>query len=211
MKALIYSRVSKSSSFQDVERQVMELKEYAKNCNYEIVEEVTENISGRRVKREGVKKVIELAKFRKINKVLIHEVSRLGRNLVDVVNTVEELKKYRVSVFDYNQKQETLDENGNYTIFGSIILPLLSGLAAREIEQSSYRIKSGLNLAKSKGVKLGRPLSEKIKKQDEITKLLKAGIIETDIGKIIKASNRNIAKYLGVSVGTVKKVKLKNH
>lgn len=207
MNVSLYARVSKSSSLQDTERQINELRKYCEIEGFTIIEEITENITGKKVKRAGILKLINLAKQKKINKVIIHEVSRLGRNMADVVNTVEELKKYKVSVIDYNQKQETLDENNNYTIFGQIIFPLLSGLAAREVEQSSYRIKSGLNLARSKGIKLGRPKKEKIKKEEDISKLLKSGIIETDIGKIIKASNRNIAKYLGVSVGTVKKVR----
>ena len=77
--------------------------------------------------------------------------SRLGRNACDTYNTVEELAKYKVSVFDYNQKQETLDSRYQKTIYANIILPVLAGLSEQWLQQHVYRIKSGLQEARKKG------------------------------------------------------------
>lgn len=211
MQTLIYARVSKSDGSQDVERQIVELREFAKKQNWQVVEEIVENISGRRVKKAGTENIINLARGNKIQKVLVHEISRLGRNLVDVVMMVEELCKCKVSVYDLSQNQETLDENHQKTIFANLIMPVLAGLGEEWVRQHSYRIKSGLKLAKEKGKKLGRPKATKLKKEDEIIKLLKQGYISIDeFDRKIKASYSRVAKYLGVSIGLVQGVARKN-
>jgi DNA invertase Pin-like site-specific DNA recombinase len=81
MKTAIYTRVSKTDGSQDVARQVADLREFAKSQNWEIVFEVEEKISGRRTVRSGTQKLINLARSNQIQKVLIHEISRLGRNV----------------------------------------------------------------------------------------------------------------------------------
>lgn len=211
MQTLIYARVSKSDGSQDVERQLVELREFAKKQNWNVAEEVIENISGRRVKRAGTEKIINLARSNKIQKVLVHEISRLGRNLADVVRTIEELFQCKVSVYDLSQKQETLDENHQKTIFANLIMPVLAGLGEEWVKQHSYRIKSGLKLAKEKGKSLGRPKATKLKKEDEIKHFLLQGFIVIDeFGRKIKASNSKIAKYLGISEKTVANVRAKN-
>ncbi len=211
MKIAHYLRISKADGTQDTTRQLNELKEFANSQNWKIVEEIEEHISGTRTKRSGTEKLINLAKSNKIQKVLIHEVSRLGRNACDTYNTVEELSKYKVSVFDFHQKQETLDKHYNKTIYANIILPVLAGLSEQWLQQHTYRIKSGLENAKKKGVQLGRPKEVKHKKEDEILKLRKQGyIIDEFVKKRKKASYGNIAKYLDIGVETVRRVLIKN-
>ena len=211
-KIALYLRISKADGTQDTSRQLNELRLFAKQNGWQIVEEIEEHISGTRTKRSGTEKLINLAKSNKIQKVLIHEVSRLGRNACDTYNTVEEISKYKVSVFDYYQKQETLDKHHNKTIYANIILPVLAGLSEQWLQQHVYRIKSGLENAKKKGVQLGRPKEGKHKKEDEILKIRKQGyIIDEYIKKRKKASYGNIAKYLDIGVETVRRVLIKNN
>lgn len=209
-KTALYIRVSKADGSQDTSRQLNELRDFANSQNWQIVEEIEEHISGRKTNRSGTQKLINLAKSNKIQKVLIHEVSRLGRNACDTYNTVEELAKNKVSVFDFHQRQETLDGNYNKTIYANIILPVLAGLSEQWISQHVYRIKSGLDNARKKGVKIGRPKQSKIKKEDEILKLRKQGYIEYDSGKRKKASYSNIAKYLDIGIETTRRVLVKH-
>lgn len=209
-KTALYIRISKSDGSQDTARQLSQLRDFAKSQNWQIVEEIEEHISGRITNRSGTKKLIALAKSNKIQKVLIHEISRLGRNIADIYNTVEELAKNKVSVFDFNQKQETLDENYNKTLYATIILPVLSGIAEQWLQQHSYRIKSGLQQAKLKGKKIGRPKKDLIKKEKEILEIRKKGFIEDEFGRKKKASYARTAKYLNVSIDTVRRV-LRKH
>jgi len=210
-KIAIYCRVSKSDGSQSIERQLLELRTFAKQQNWTIVEEVTENVSGRKIRREGTNRLIALAKGNLIQKVLIHEVTRLGRNQADTHNTVEELFQNKCSLYDYNQRMETLNQHNQKTAFGSMVLPMLAAMAEDWVNRHSYRIKSGLKLAVAKGIKLGRPKQQKYKCQDEILSLLEKGFIVIDekLNKTIRASNRNIAKYLGINVNTVKRVRAK--
>lgn len=205
-KICIYTRVSKADGSQDVARQVADLREFAKAQNWEVVFEVEEKISGRRTRRSGTQKLINLARSNQIQKVLIHEISRLGRNVCDVYNTVEELANNKVSVYDFNQRQETLDANFQKTTFACLILPLLAGMAEEWMKQHVFRIKSGLKNARAKGVTLGRPKAVKFKKEDEIMKLINQGYIEDAFGRRKKSSYARVAKYLNVSIALVGRV-----
>ena len=210
LKTAIYIRISKADGTQNTERQLNELRLFAKQNDWQIVEEIEEHVSGTRTKRSGTEKFINLAKSNKIQKVLIHEVSRLGRNACDTYNTVEELAKNKVSVFDYHQKQETLNSNYQKTIYANIILPVLAGLSEQWLQEHVYRIKSGLENAKRKGVKIGRPKQEKHKKEDEILKLRKTGYIIDDFGRKKKSSYVNIARQLNIGIETVRRALVKN-
>ena len=210
MKTAIYTRVSKTDGSQDVARQVADLREFAKAQNWEVVFEVEEKISGRRTGRSGTQKLINLARSNKIQKVLIHEISRLGRNVCDVYNTVEELANNKVSVYDFNQRQETLDANFQKTTFACLILPLLAGMAEEWTKQHVFRIKSGLKNAVANGQKLGRPKAVKLTKEDEILKLLNQGYIEDEFGRKKKSSYSRIAKHLGISIALVQRVVIKH-
>jgi DNA invertase Pin-like site-specific DNA recombinase len=198
MKIALYCRVSTNDGRQDVARQLEELREFCNQQNWDIVEEITENISGRRKKREGTQRLINLARSNQIQKVLIHEISRLGRNAADVMQTVEALIEAKVSVFDFHQRLETLDSNFQKTTWATMILPLLAGMAEEWVRQHSYRIKSGLKKAQKDGKKLGRPKAEKIKQEDEILSCLKQGM-----------SLRKTEQETGCSRMTVIKVKKK--
>lgn len=199
MKVAIYVRVSKYDGSQDVTRQISDLTEFANSKNWEVVEVVQENISGRRKKREGTEKLINLARSNRIKKVLIHEVSRLGRNISDVFRTVEALTENKVSVFDLNTQQETLDRNGDKSHFATVLLPVMAGMSETWVRDHSKRIKSGLKQAKKKGFKLGRPPLKKFKNEDEVLYQLQIG-----------TSLRKTAEVCAVGKDTVIKVKKKH-
>jgi DNA invertase Pin-like site-specific DNA recombinase len=198
MKIAIYVRISKSDGTQNTERQLSQLLDFCREQKWVVVNKIEEHVSGRKKKREGTEKLIRLAKSNQIQKVVIHEISRLGRNLADVVQTVEQLTENKVSVFDYRQRLETLDINHRKTPFATMVLPVLAGIAEEYAEQQSYRIKSGLQRAKEKGKSLGRPKDRPIKKEGEILKLLKDGI-----------SIRKTATKVGVANSTVQQVSKK--
>lgn len=210
MKIALYIRISKADGSQDTARQIHQLRDFAKSQNWKIVEEIEEHISGSKTNRSGTQRLIKLAKGNKIQKVLIHEATRLGRNTADTYNTVEELCKLKVSVYDYNQRQETLNQNLEKSLYGTVLLPLLASLSEQWMQQHVYRIKSGLEEAKRKGIRIGRPKQEKQKKEKEILEIRKRGFIEDEFGRKKKASYGNISKYLGLAQETVRSVLLKH-
>ncbi len=199
MKVAIYTRVSKDDGSQDDSRQINELREFCLEKKWTVVFEVSEDISGRKKKREGTEKLIRLAKANQIQKVLVHEISRLGRNAYDVLRTVEALFEAKCSVFDFRQHQETMDRYYQKTTYATIVLPVLAGMAEEWLRIHSFRIKSGLKQAKLKGKVLGRPKSDSIKNEGKVLPLLKQGL-----------SYRKIAKQLGMSKDTINKISKKH-
>jgi DNA invertase Pin-like site-specific DNA recombinase len=193
-----------SSVKQRTDRQVSDLLTHAANCGYQVVEICEETVSGRVLadERTGLHRVEELAKAGKIKKVLVHEVSRIGRRNSVTHKFVENLLEMGVSLYWHQQRIETLLPSGKRNPAAGIMLALLSEMALAETETLRERILSGLDEAKKKGVKLGRPegsamlTEEFLKKHKDVARLLRE-----------KHSIRNTAKISGKGVSTVQKVK----
>lgn len=193
-----------STSKQETNRQVHELTQYAESKGYLIVEVCKETISGSAGddEREGLRRVEELAAAGQIQKVLVHEISRLARRNSVAHKFVETLEHYGVSLFWFAQGIETLLPNGKRNPAAGIMLALLAEMARSEVEVLRARINSGLTEARRRGQKLGRPAgttvapSEFLRKHKDIVRLLKSG-----------QSVRNSATIAGKGVSTVQRVK----
>lgn len=193
-----------STAKQETDRQISELENHAKAKGYEVVEICREQISGAASEdlRIGLHRVEELARTGAIKKVLVHEVSRLARKNSVAHAFVETLEELGVSLYWHQQGIETLLPNGKRNPAAAIMFALLAEMARAERETLSERIRSGLDEAKRKGKKLGRPsgtkttASQLLKKHADICRRLKEG-----------HSVRNTAKITGKGVSTVQRVK----
>lgn len=106
--AAIYARVSTTT--QDYDRQLVELREYARKMEYDVVAEFTEKISGAK-KVEEHTAMMELLAFvegKKVDKVLVYECSRLSRRAIDFLTIIEHLTAMKVSVYILHNGLETL-------------------------------------------------------------------------------------------------------
>ena len=190
---------------QETDRQISELRAYAKAKGYDIVEICRETISGTADgdDRHGLKRAEALAIEGKVKKVLVHEISRVARRNSVAHHFVEMLEDCGVSLYWHAQGIETLLPNGKRNPSAGIMLALLAEMARSEVEVLRERIKSGLAQARKKGVKLGRPKGTTLsgdvllQKHKDILRQLKAG-----------QSVRNTAKITGKGVSTVQRVKL---
>jgi len=193
-----------STTKQETDRQVSELLKHAAAKGYEVVEICREQISGMADEsdRPGLQRAEELARAGTVRKILVHEVSRLARRNSVAHGFVETLEELGVSLYWHQQGIETLLPNGKRNPAAAIMFALLAEMARAERETLSERIKSGLEEAKRKGRKLGRPAgaahSEKefLAKHADIVRRLKEG-----------HSVRNAAKITGKGVSTVQRVK----
>lgn len=193
-----------STSKQEVTRQVTELSAYAESKGYEVVEVCEEQISGMAEEsaRQGLHRVEELARAGAIQKVLVHEVSRLARRNSVAHAFVERLEELGVSLYWHQQSIETLLPNGKRNPAAAIMFALLAEMARAERETLSERIKSGLAEARRKGRRLGRPSGSSLpdgaflKKYGDVARRLREG-----------HSIRNTAKITGKGVSTVQRVK----
>lgn len=199
--AVIFVRVSKKE--QDYQRQLEDLRAVARSQAVQVVAEIAEKISGtrRNQEREGIQQLLALSRRGAIQKVLVSEVSRLGRSTVEVLQIVEELTQLGISIFVQNFGIETLRE-GKRNPVAQFLFTLLAEFARLERETLRERILSSLEEARRQGKKLGRPAGTTegraafLGKYEAVTQQLRAGL-----------SVRKTAKLCGVALNTVSKVK----
>jgi DNA invertase Pin-like site-specific DNA recombinase len=193
-----------STAKQETARQISELEQHAAAKNYEVVEVCQETISGSAEDddRHGLRRAEELARDGKIKKVLVHEISRIARRNSVAHRFAETLEDHGVSLYWHAQSIETLLPNGKRNPAAGMMLALLAEMARNESETLRERIKSGLALARKRGVLLGRKKGTTLtpeqffRKHNDIVRQLRAG-----------QSIRNSAKIVGKSMSTVQRVK----
>lgn len=201
-KVAILVRVSTSE--QNTDRQLSELTGYADSKEYHIVTVETEIISGatKNDKRTAIQRILQLARANKIQKLLVHEVSRLGRDTAQVLATIEELHTYGVSVVVMNYQLETLNANGSLNSMAQFLLTLLTDIGRMERATLIERVKSGMAEAKRKGKTIGRPKNS-TKDKNVILKEYKHVIKYLNDGQTV----RNTATLAKVGISTVMRVK----
>jgi putative DNA-invertase from lambdoid prophage Rac len=184
----IYCRVSTHD--QTCDRQERELKIYAAKCNYDVVGIFKEIGSGAKLDRQERQKVIDLARSRSIDAVLVTELSRWGRSTSDLIRTLEELASYGVSLIAQTGMQFDLS-----TPHGKLIAQILSSMAEFERELIRERVRSGLAHARAKGKVFGRPTGGKIADScDRINQLRAEGMSVRSIAREVGLSKSAIAK-----------------
>jgi len=189
----------------DYDRQIHELKSYADAKGYEVVKTIATKISGRKKMddRDDLKTLYAEADKRSFGKLLVCEVSRIGRTNKSIRMTLDHLHSLGISVIFKNLGGlESLDENGQETFVSNIIISIYLELAAEEGRWVSIRTKSALKRLKDRGVILGRPVNTGMDKKALLKKYYK-------LSKDIK-SGLSIQKCMvvhEVSKNTVLKVK----
>jgi putative DNA-invertase from lambdoid prophage Rac len=183
----IYCRVSTED--QSCERQERDLRAFAKRAGHEIVAVYKETASGAKNDRAERKKVMALAQARKIDAILVTELSRWGRSTQDLVQTLDDLHSWKVSVLAQTGLSFDLS-----TASGKLMRTIMAGLAEFERDLIRERVKSGLAAARSRGVALGRQVGQRPsdKKAKKVLQLHEQGL-----------SYRLIGRNLGLSKNTV--------
>lgn len=205
MRVAIFARVSTNDGRQSNDRQTSELNKLCAQNKWQVVETITEDISGAkdREQRAGLTKLIKLAQSGRIDKIVISEISRLGRKVSDGIKVIEEITEANVSIYIQNIGMETLLSDGKPNYMFKPILLTLMGFAEMEREQLRARVKSGLENAKRKGKTLGRPKGSTKSDKDLLGKY--SGL-RRDLASGL--SIRKAAKLHDVSPTTAQKVKL---
>lgn len=204
MKAVIYARVSSTTDRQNTERQIADLTKYAEYKEMEISKVFEEKISGakKNAERPVFVEAINFCKTNKIDMLLVSELSRLGRNAFEVLETVKQLVDEGINLYMQKEQFTLLDEEGKPSMFAPIMIATLSTCAQLERENIKFRLNSGRQLYIEKGGKLGRKEGSKKtteQKQEEYKQVLK----ELKRGTSI----RKVAKLCDVSVSTVQRLK----
>ncbi len=150
MRAAIYARVSTYD--QDPDVQLRELREFVGRRGWELVEEyVDHGVSGAKDRRPALDRLMEAARRRRVDVIVIWALDRLGRSLRHLVQTADELGALGVDLACYTQSIDTTTPAGRLT-FG-----VLGAVAQFEREMIKERVRAGVAKAKATGKRLGRP------------------------------------------------------
>jgi DNA invertase Pin-like site-specific DNA recombinase len=202
MKVVILSRVS--TSLQDNHRQIVELTEYSDQRGWNILKVFEEKVSGSKTsdERPVLTNLIKFVKENKVDKVLTWELSRIGRNSLDVLKTIEIFNQNKISLYIHNHKIETLNECGETNPMTTFLIQILISVSQMERTTIRQRIKSGYDNYRKSGGVVGRKEGYRksnnliLEQNKDVVKLLKQGY---SVRKVMKLTDR--------SSGLVQKIK----
>ena len=208
--AVIYARVSSTGDRQSTERQVIDLTDYANRNAMTICETFEEHISGakRNEERAVLSECIEYAISNRVDVVLFSELSRCGRAIWEVLDTIRTLKDNGINAYFQKEGLSLFQEDARENIYLAVMVSVLSSASQIERENLIFRLKSGRkvyvdkNIAATGKTGLGRkvgyrkPVERKKEEYKEALKLLRAGY-----------PIRKVAKLTDVSESTIKRLK----
>ena len=203
MNCYIYARVSSIGDRQSIERQVKNLNELAASRGYEVKGIYEEHISGAKTNKERkvLTECLTDAKENQIDIILFSELSRCGRAIWEVLETIKYCADHHINLH-FQKEGLTLFRDGKVDSIMAIYISCLGFCAEKERENIYFRLSQGRELAKQKGVKMGRKVGS-IKSREQK---------EEEYAKVIKLlrkgeSMRNVAKLCDVSLSSVQRVK----
>ena len=204
MRTVIYARVSSLGDRQSTDRQVCDLTNYANERGYIVERIFQEHISGakRNEERPVLCECLEYCITNKVAILLINELSRLGRNVDEVLANVKFCKENNLNIYFQKENLSIFQEDGSKNPFLTIFISVLGTCAEMERENIKFRLDSGLKRYRANGGKVGRKvgsIKSKERKQEEYSKVIRS----LRVGKSV----RDTAKICEVSVSTVQRVK----
>lgn len=192
MKAAIYGRVSTIGKGQDVDLQLRDLRSYAQARGWKIFKEYIDNgVSGRKDKRPSLDQLMNDARKKRFDAVLVWRFDRFARSTKHLVTSLEEFNHLGIYFISFMENIDTSSP------MGKAMFTITSAIAELEADLIRERVRAGLANAKAKGAKLGRPSPEF--DEDELIRLRQSGV-----------SIRGIAGRLNLKKSFVHK-RLSNH
>jgi len=184
----IYSRVSTKDKGQEVENQLRQLREFSALQGWTVIREYVDHETGSTDERAQFQAMFRDASQRKFDVVLFWALDRLSRE--GVLETLQHLN--RLTSFGVGYRSFTEQYFDSCGIFKDAVIAIIATVAKQERVRISQRVRAGLDLARSKGARLGRP--RVVVDAARIASLRARG-----------CSWRDIVRDLGVSKGTAQR------
>jgi DNA invertase Pin-like site-specific DNA recombinase len=190
-RAGLYARVSTNDQ-QTLAMQNRAMREYATRRGWTIAFQVREVNSGA-ARREAREKLLEAARRREIDVVLVWRLDRWGRSVTDLLATLQELEHLGVGFVSLT---EALDLT---TAAGRAMAAMLAVFASFEREILQERTQAGLAHARMNGKRLGRPMTAGLQAA-EIRKLHRSGISKSEIARRLQIGRTSVRRILGAGL-----------
>ncbi len=150
MNVAIYSRVSTSD--QNPEMQIDELRAYCKARGWENVREYTDaGVSGTKVSRPALDQMLSHVRIGKVDCVLVWRYDRMSRSLVHLIETIDMLASFQCNFVSIKENFDTT------TPVGRCMVQMVGAFAEFERSTLRSRVKSGIERAQKHGTKTGNP------------------------------------------------------
>ena len=205
-KIFAYMRISTNHKTQKVDRQKQTIIEYSVNNDFRIDEFVSDVITGgtkadNRPHYHYMKK-----QFRSGDTLIISDIDRLGRNADDVIMEIKDLqaKGIRVVALDvpFLNDWEKMNDDSLSKMIIDIFVTLKAHIAQQEKEKIHDRVMQGLDVAKKKGKKIGRPATgvpkEFIKEYNKFQSGEYGSISVVQFAKLQNIATSTFYKYVGI-------------
>ena len=190
-RVAIYARVSTVDRGQDPETQLRQLREYAERRGFQVAHEYVDYASGAKNDRGEYRAMLEAARRRQFDVLLVWRYDRFARSMRELVNALSEFEGLGIDFISYNEGADTT------TPQGKLLFGIMASLAEFERSLIAERVKAGMQRAKAQGKHTGRPA---------LPSLTRARIEEL-LRQQPPLSLRAVARAAGVSVQTVANVR----
>lgn len=201
-QVVLFARVSSTNDRQSFDRQVNDLNQLAATQNYNVAGVFAEKVSGatKNAARKELTSMIEFVNTNRIDKILVTELSRLGRDTLQVLQTIEILNQNKISLYIQNYNIETLTPEKQINPMSQFLITILAEVARMERKTIENRLSSGYQNFRNAGGVVGRKVG--FKKSDdamkdqypEEIKMLKKGYSFTHINQITQTNKNTLTK-----------------
>jgi DNA invertase Pin-like site-specific DNA recombinase len=184
-KVALYARVSTADQHSGLESQVRALRDHCdKNgiTNYELF--MDENVSGAKVSRPSLDRLMALVKKGEFSTLIVYSFSRFARSTTHLLSALEEMKKSETEFISITEKIETSSP------MGRCFFTVIAAIGQLERELIVERVKNGLRNAKLKGKQIGR---KKTRNSDLIRSLLNSGMTLRKAASVAGCSHGSVS------------------
>lgn len=186
-RVIIYARVSTKE--QNVDMQLSDLRSYAELRKLRVVEVYIDYASGAKSDRVNYQKLFNDVRKRKTDVVLVWKFDRFARSTKELINALEEFNSLGVDFISYKENVDTS------TPAGKILFTMISAFAEFERSIIRERVIAGMEKAKARGARIGRPKIPPFTKQ-KIILLKERGLTYKEIIKQMKISKSAYYKII---------------
>lgn len=152
--------------------------------------------------REGGKRIEKMVSKGQVTSLFVHQIDRLGRNLLDILNTISYFNKKGICIHFIQQGLRTLNDDGTENQISKMIISILGVVAEMERNLIKERQKEGIAIARANGVYKGRKIGTSTSTLDFLNKpknkiaveRLKLGLKKTEVAKITGLHINTITK-----------------